>query len=158
MAFDVNPSEKQLAFIEHMAKDVITPTEGARRAGYSDPAMADELMAIPGIAAAILKAKNKELVSWHELSQDARRVLNAKMQDTRRITIVSECKVCGEETKHTSEVPIKDMVQLSAARIVYQTLSKASPDTIADKASKEDVAETLGEVAKRVLGSKPQTH
>ena len=150
-------TDQQKAFIHEMITEPISGTEAARRAGYANPReAATELYQTPGIASNIIKGKNAELSSWRDMVGMARNVIVSKMKDSRQITITTMCKACGEETKHTSEFPINDRIQLEAAKLTLTTMSKSSPGTLIGKADNEDSAETLDDVAKRVLGIKTE--
>ena len=148
----------QEAFIREMLSDAgITPTEAARRAGYSDcEGEAKRLLSTSSVVNAILRPVRKEIASWRELVGSARRVLENKMKDYRHVTAMSNCKVCGEETAHVTDIPIKDTVQLNAAKIVFTTMARSAPGALADKASNEDNAEALPDVADRILGKLPE--
>jgi ribosomal protein L44E len=146
-------TDMEQAFVDLMSTDTLKPTVAAREVGYSDYSHeATRLMGNPAITGAILKAKNRELITWREAIGEARRVTMNKMKDTRKIRLQSECTVCGEFTEHKAEVLIKDNTQLNAAKLILITMSKANAESLVDKADKEDTAETLKDAAERILG------
>ncbi len=138
-------SPMRAKFAENFGRDLMTQTDAARDAGYSDPnSEIVNLMKDPLVVARIIDFLKLQAVKWRALATQAKTVLKEGME---AVKVLKD----GSVVSHTA-------MRLEAARIVLMSLRKEGGHLLEDAANAEDAAseETDLALAQKIIGSPPK--
>lgn len=131
-------------------------TEAARIAGYADPSgEVDRLKSNPMLIDAVMKPLQRKAASWEQLGEQGREVLQRNMQNEHN----DWCRSLSPPDPEHGWAPcncwfdkLKPSDGNAAVKVVADVLGRTDPETLADRARKEDAAITDAEAARQFLG------
>lgn len=150
-----NPLTERQKTVVEAVKRGLSWTAAAREAGYSDPSgEVDRLKATTAIIDAVVGPLQEKAANWERLGGLAMKVLERHMRDTHEPWCKSHQPPDPEHGWPPCNCPfskIRPQDANTAAKITTDVLGRTDPDTLAQRARKEDAAMSDEEAARQYL-------